>query len=94
MIKMQALYTWSRTIHRMCVAVMLTFTILMGGTGLLLKYSWVATKLPLDLGMIRYIHNTLSGWFALVLAVMGITGTVMYVYPWYMRRKRVTMPPV
>lgn len=63
-------------------------TLIMAGTGLLLKYTSWANNLPfLDLGMMRYIHNNLSVLFTVVLGLMALTGLVMYLYPWWVQYK-------
>ena len=87
MIKASALYTGSRTIHRVFVVVMLTCTVIMGGTGGLLKYPGIAEWLSMDQGMIRAVHSSISTWFLIILSGMALTGTYMYVYPWYLRYK-------
>jgi hypothetical protein len=62
----------------------------MAGTGLLLKYTSLASKyLPfVDLGLTRYIHNNLSVLFTIVLVIMALSGIVMYFYPWYVKRRQ------
>lgn len=81
------LYVWSRTVHRICVVAMLIFTMLMGGTGAILKYPEIVSVIPLDPGLMRAVHNGLSTWFLIVLGTMAFTGTYLYVYPWYVRHK-------
>jgi len=81
-------YTLSRTIHRIFVSVVIIGTIIMGGTGSMLKYPALNTLLNLDLGMIRAVHNAVSSYFGGILAIMAITGSIMYIYPWYMRKKQ------
>lgn len=82
---MQKLYIVSRTVHRTCVLLMLVSTLVMSGTGAILRFP---TLIPgVDTGMARAVHNTMSVYFSAILIVMGITGSVMYFYPWYMKRK-------
>lgn len=88
MIDLGRIYTVSRTIHRIFVVLALTGTILVGGTGVIMRSDGALAWLPVDPLTIRRVHNLFSGWFFAVLAVMGLTGMVMYVYPWYMRRIR------
>ncbi|MEW6611011.1 MAG: hypothetical protein AB1352_05345 [Patescibacteria group bacterium] len=82
-------YLATKKIHRLLVLVISLFILIMAGTGVLLKYSiFVANNLRfIDLGMIRYLHNQLSPWFALILFSMALTGLYMYFYP-FMRRKK------
>ncbi len=83
-------YLFCRKIHRIFVLTIVVLTIIMAGTGSLLKYSSFASKISfIDLGLVRYLHNNLSPWFTLALVIMTLTGLVMYFYPWYIKRKKV-----
>jgi len=64
------------------VLVVLVLIAVMAITGLMMKYTVG------DVGLARYIHNNMSVVFTIVLVIMAVTGLVMYVYPWYARRKR------
>lgn len=80
--KMINLYILSRKIHRILVLIISVIGILMAITGILLKYTFIATKLTfIDLGLIRFIHNNLSPFFAVVFLGMLITGLIMYIFP-------------
>ena len=82
MINFTKLYIWSRQIHKLLIFVMTFLTLLMTFTGLLLKYSNIVNTLPfINLTLMRYLHNNLSPFFAVVLILMLITGLYMYVYP-------------
>lgn len=87
MINMQKLYILSRTIHRIFVLVALTLILVVGGAGGSLKYPEITSAFGLDAGIVRYVHNTLSGILFFVLMIMASTGIVMYVYPWWARRQ-------
>ncbi len=63
-------------------------TLVMATTGLMMKYNLPAgVSSFIDLDAVRYLHNQLSVLFTVALAVMILTGVVMYVYPWYVRRR-------
>ncbi len=83
------LYSISRRIHRITALLTTILILFMAGTGVTLKYSaFVSANLPsLNLGLMRYLHNNLSPWFAIALTVMAVTGLYMYFYP-LMRRKK------
>lgn len=79
---MTNLYILSRKIHRILVIIITFLTVLMAGTGTVLKYSFVAAKLTfIDLGLIRYIHNQISPFFTITLVFMMLTGIFMYIFP-------------
>lgn len=78
-------YSWAKKIHRTLVLIIITLSILMAGTGLLMKYS--LTWLGNDLSKIRYLHNQLSLIFAAVLLLMIITGFAIYLLPYLIARK-------
>lgn len=83
------LYLLSRQIHRFLVLVISTLTVLMAGTGLMLKYAQFFSKyLPfIDLGMARYVHNNLSPYFTGTLVLMAATGLYMYFFTLPLRGK-------
>jgi cytochrome b subunit of formate dehydrogenase len=70
-----------RKIHRIFVLIILVLIIAMAITGTILKYGSDPN------GMLRYIHNQLSPFFTIALAVMAFTGTYLYLYPWWAKRK-------
>lgn len=81
------LYIWSRKIHRLVLFAVVALTLLMGTTGLFMKYTEFADSLNIDQGLIRYLHNQLSVYFAIVLGVMMCTGLFMYIFPILARRR-------
>ena len=81
------LYIWSRKLHRLFLFAVVALTLIMGTTGLLMKYTWLGAGLNIDQGLIRYIHNQLSVYFAIVLAVMISTGLFMYIFPFLARSR-------
>lgn len=75
------LYILSRKLHRILVIVLCLLTILMAGTGTILKYTFVSAKLPfIDVGLTRYLHNQLSPLFTIALILMMTTGIIMYIF--------------
>jgi len=76
------LYLFAKKIHRFLVILISTIGVLMAITGMVLKYTFIATKFTLiDLGLVRFIHNSLSPIFFIVFLGMLITGLIMYFYP-------------
>lgn len=76
------LYLFSKSIHRILVILISVVGLFMAVTGILLKYTFLVTKLSFfDLGLIRYLHNNLSPIFVFLFFLMGITGIIMYIYP-------------
>jgi len=75
------IYLFAKKIHRLLVWAVVIFGLLMMGTGLILKYPKFGEVLGLDWEPVRYLHNQLSTYFAIVLAIMILTGLVMYIYP-------------
>ena len=72
-----------KKIHRALVWIIITLGLVMGGTGLLLKFpafadSYFSFFVPVQ---IRYLHNQISVYFSIALALMMITGIWMYIYP-------------
>ena len=84
------LYVLSKQIHRLLVFAITILLVVMSFTGILLKYSFIADKFSfIDSGYIRYLHNSVSPYFSIVLFLMLITGLYMYLFP--ILRKR-TIP--
>jgi hypothetical protein len=75
------LYLLSKKIHRILVLIISMLTIIMGGTGLLMKYPSIAQRFFVNKGFITYIHNNLSIYFVLALGLMMLTGLYMYFFP-------------
>ena len=87
-------YLLSKKIHRLLVLLMLFLTLIMAGTGIMLKYlSFFDRHFHfIDLGLVRYLHNNLSIVFTIVLLLMALTGTIMYFIPYIQSRKAVIPP--
>lgn len=86
---MKKLYLFAKQIHRLLVIFITGLGATMAGTGMMLKYPGSATRfLPgLDLGLVRFVHSTMSTAFALALVFMILTGLVMYIVPWIQKRR-------
>ena len=79
---MTKLYLFSKKVHRFLVVFIAVIGLSMSVSGMVLKYPFISEKLTfIDLGMVRYIHNNLSPFFAIVLLLMMFTGIVMYIFP-------------
>ena len=83
---MMNLFIFSRKLHRLLVIVISFLTLVMGGTGILMKYPDTFYAY-IDIGMVRALHNGMSLWFTIALLVMGATGLFMYFIP-YLRTKK------
>ncbi len=76
-------------IHRANVLVIITLSLIMAGTGLLLKYPAIADSITLiDLGLVRYLHNQISVLFVASLLVMILSGLYMFAWSWIHRHQR------
>ena len=77
------LFIISKKIHRFLVFIVVVLSLIMGFTGLLLKYTFLSSMFGfLDLRTVRYVHNQLSPWLAVVLFLMAGTGIFMYYFLW------------
>lgn len=77
----------AKKIHRVLVLATIVLSVVMGLSGILLKYSTIALVLPfVDLGSVRYIHNQISPFLTVVLLIMATTGGLMYLAPWLTKR--------
>lgn len=76
---------YSRKIHRFLVLLMVIIGFFMMSTGLTMKYPEIS---PFNPKQARILHNALSNYFALILAVMMLTGLIMYITPWLLKRFR------
>lgn len=92
---MNTLYKVVRKIHRILVLVVTIFLLIMGFTGLALKYPGVANAMHWigDTTTLRSVHNSLSLLFALTLLLMVLTGILMYILPPLIRRQFIRRPP-
>ncbi|MBI5733874.1 MAG: hypothetical protein HY973_02935 [Candidatus Kerfeldbacteria bacterium] len=80
-------YLFAKKTHRLLVVVIVFVTLIMAGTGTVLKYPELAKYLfKLDLNWVRYLHNELSPIFTTILILMMLSGLIMYWYPWHTRR--------
>lgn len=87
---MTSLYLLSKRFHRYLVLIILGLTLVMAGTGLIMRYpSWFAW-LPawLDMGKVRFLHGQVSTYFAIAMVVMALTGGYMYFHTLWVQRKQ------
>ncbi len=89
------LYRWSKKIHRLLFVGIIVLGLFMMGTGLLMRYPGFQADFvgALDPGLIRYLHNRVSTYFAIVLTLNILTGIVMYIFPAWQRRRAVRSAP-
>ena len=71
-----------RKIHRIFVLLILVLLGAMAATGTILKYGSDPN------GVLRYVHNQLSPFFTIALVIMAFTGTYLYFFPWWAKRKQ------
>jgi hypothetical protein len=86
---------FARKMHRLCVMAAVLLMLLMGGTGLILKYpNFAFENFPwVNASLVRALHNSLSPYFAGVLGLMAFTGLLMYYIPGYLQRTRTSAAP-
>lgn len=86
---LQQLYAWSKKIHNWSMWLAVIFGIPLAISGLLLhkivegEGGWI----PIDPAIVRWAHGQVSNPFALVLAVMMVTGMMMWGVPKLLRLK-------
>lgn len=78
-----------RKVHRILVWFMAITGIVMGTTGLLLRYpTWVSAHWSaIDLVLVRYVHRNISTSFGIGLLLMILTGLWLYIAPVLVRRR-------
>lgn len=72
------IYLLAKKIHRLLILFVTILGLAMVSTGLMMKYPVLFDWFLLDPGTIRWIHSTLSTYFAIVLLSMMVTGLAMY----------------
>ncbi|GAB4219410.1 MAG: hypothetical protein Fur009_5470 [Candidatus Microgenomates bacterium] len=77
------IYNYSRQIHRFFMFLTIFLTFVMWLTGQVMEEGWVIMTDP----QARFIHRVSSKIFTISLAIMIISGLVMYFYP-ILRRKK------
>ena len=87
------IYLISKQIHRLTMFIVVALTLVMAGTGLVMKYPVITETFPaIHPGLMRTIHNTLSPIFAGALLIMMTTGLIMYLFP--LIKKSPPKPPI
>lgn len=81
--RLQQLYTWAKTIHRwaMWIAILLGVPLALTGLALHKIVEGEGGFLPVDPMIVRWWHGQLSSPFALILAVMMVSGFLMWWVP-------------
>jgi hypothetical protein len=81
----------ARKIHRFFVLIIVILGFPMSITGAVMKYPQLFPFM--DYSLARQTHNTISGLFSPVLAIMSVTGLFMYLYPFLIKTFRKNSPP-
>jgi hypothetical protein len=84
---MLKIYLWAKKIHRALVVIISALSAVMVFTGLSLKYYGSSQNAGFDMQALGRLHGEMSVWFSVSLAIMAVTGLVLYVFPWYSRRQ-------
>lgn len=86
---MTKLYLLARKFHRYLVIIIILLSILMAGTGIILRYPAQITNVfnSINLSYIRFLHGQISTYFTITLILMSLTGAVLYIYPLWQQRK-------
>ena len=80
---------YARKVHRWSLWFVVVLGLIQMVTGLAMKYP---TVFPfLDQGSVRLLHFQTAGYFALAFGVQMLTGLIMYITPWLL--KKMTAPP-
>jgi len=74
------LYLTAKTVHRYFVLITLVTGILMALTGICI---YAGQYFIFDAILIRYVHNKLSILFTVVLGIMMVTGTYLFLFPYF-----------
>jgi len=91
---LSSLYLWAKKIHRWSLLVIILLTLIMAGTGTLMKYPGLGELVNADFGLVRYVHREMSGWFSLAMAIMILTGLGMYFIPEIIKsQQKQNLPP-
>lgn len=83
----------SRRIHRVLLFIIIIIGIIMMITGATMKFP---DLVPFDQIQARIIHNSVSAIFSIVFTGMMVTGIIMYITPWIIKRsqKPTAQPPL
>lgn len=88
MINLQKLFALSKSIHRKLVLLMIPIGSIQAFTGVILKYELFFRKtFFLDTVVVRSLHSSLSVYFTMILTGMMLTGSYVYIYPWFARQR-------
>jgi len=82
-------YLWSKKIHRILVLLILILGILMIGTGYMMHEG---AYILLPAIQIRYIHDSFSILFSVILGIMALTGTYLFLFPYLPVKKQIPQP--
>lgn len=82
---------YSRKIHRLSLWFVVILGLIQMITGLTMKYPvWFPF---FDQGSVRLLHFQTAGYFALAFGIQMLTGLIMYIAPWLLKKFRTPPPP-
>lgn len=86
----QQLYAWSKKIHRLTMWLMILLGVPQAVTGVLLEdgTKWRQVLGRETMGKVLELHAFVGSKFAIILAVMMVTGVLMWLLPELQKRKR------
>ena len=73
------LYRWVRLIHRYLVVIVVILGVAMMVTGYTMHEK---TYFGMDPVLMRYVHNSVSTVFSIILGMMMITGSYLFLFPY------------
>ncbi len=79
----QQIYFWSKKIHRLAMWFSIVFGVPLALSGVMIHKLMEGEffLIPFDESTVRFVHNKVSNPFALTLAVMMVTGFLMWLVP-------------
>lgn len=84
---MNKLYLLSKSVHRYLVLIISVWTLVMAGTGTIMKYESIGESMNIDAGLVRYLHDNVSIFFTATLVLMMTSGIIMYFVPVILRSR-------
>jgi len=85
-------YLWSKKTHRILVLLILILGIIMISTGYMMHEGVYILLPPIQ---IRFLHDSFSILFSVILGIMALTGTYLFLFPYLPVKKQMPLqnPP-